>query len=75
DTTGARLAASMLGPAPEDSWLVGDSVVDVATAKSAGMVAVGVTWAVHGPLREALGGADLLFDTPLALLELVSRAA
>ncbi len=75
DGTGARLAASLLGHAPEDAWLVGDSVVDLATAKNAGMHAIAATWAVRGHLREALASADLLFDAPYELLDYVAERA
>ena len=41
---GALLAASRLAAMPGDVWLVGDSPIDVATARNAGMVSVAATW-------------------------------
>lgn len=37
-------AAERMGVLPQDTFLVGDSDVDMATAAAAGMVSVGVSW-------------------------------
>lgn len=58
-----------LGVSPNECALVGDSNVDMLTAKNAGLLAVGVTWGYRSEevLREA--GADLIAHKPLALLD------
>ena len=50
---------------------VGDSDVDVNTAKNAGVKSVGVAWGFRGEgeLREA--GADFIIKTPIELLKIV----
>jgi phosphoglycolate phosphatase len=67
---GAALAlAAELGAAPAEIAFVGDTSVDVRTARAAGMVAVGVSWGFRpDELREA--GADLVVDDPAALAAL-----
>ena len=62
--------ASLLGATGAECALVGDSNVDMTTAKNAGMLAVGVTWGYRS--REVLieAGADRLADHPLDLLKI-----
>ena len=59
-----------LGVTPSECALVGDSNVDMQTAKNAGLVAVGVTWGYRSEeiLREA--GADIMVHDPLDLLNI-----
>ncbi len=67
DPAGALRAAEAIGCAPSLCALVGDSPVDVATARAAGMVAVGVSWGfrTEGELRAA--GAAVVVKSPQAL--------
>lgn len=62
-----------LGVTKEQAVYVGDSEVDMATAKNAGLKAVGVTWGFRS--RELLEekGADHIIDEPMQLLSLLSR--
>lgn len=55
--------------AKEETLYVGDTDVDMMTAKAAGLYAVGVTWGFRD--REVIlnGGADVIIDKPIALLE------
>lgn len=50
---------------------VGDSEVDVKTAKNSGVICIGVTWGFRD--REVLEekGADYIIDNPLELLEII----
>ena len=50
------------GIAPDETWMVGDSIVDMQTARNAGVRACGVTW---GFQPETLGDCppDLLVDS------------
>ncbi len=70
DPTVPRLISLRLCVPPEACAMIGDSEVDIQTAKNAGMLAVGCSWGYRG--REALmaAGADVIVDTPKELLEL-----
>ena len=59
-----------LGVLPSECALVGDSNVDMQTAKNAGLTAVGVSWGYRSVdiLKEA--GADTIVHHPLDLLQL-----
>ena len=58
---------------PEDALLVGDSAVDLATARAANMRVCAVTWGLGE--RAALASADYLCDTPSKVGELLARLA
>ncbi|HZZ86607.1 MAG TPA: HAD-IA family hydrolase [Anaeromyxobacteraceae bacterium] len=67
DPTGARALLARLGGLAEDALFVGDSRIDAATARAAGIPLVGVTWGFGGEaeLREA--GAERLVSTAAEL--------
>lgn len=72
DPAGALEAAALLGVAPGECLFVGDSDVDMMTAKGAGMRAIGVTWGFR-PVEELLAaGADVMISAPAELLELLA---
>ena len=58
---------------PDTTFMVGDSGVDIQTAKAAGVCSVGCSWGFRS--REELEeyGADYIVDRPLELLEIVRR--
>jgi phosphoglycolate phosphatase len=56
--------------APSQTMLVGDSYVDIRTARNAGVKACGVTWGFD-PERMRAEGPDLIVDT---MMELVRQA-
>ena len=58
-------------PAPDGLLRVGDSAVDLATAKAAGVPVCAVTWGLGE--RAALASADYLCDTPMEVGELLAR--
>ena len=61
------VALERLGADAADAVYVGDSPVDMAAAKAAGMYAIGVTWGgIHG--RDALAAGDEVVDTAQELL-------
>lgn len=68
DPTGARLAASQLGVPASSCWLVGDSRIDLDTARASSMLAVGVRWGITETLAAKIADADLLLDRPEALV-------
>ena len=61
DPSGALEIASSLGIAPESCVIIGDSTMDLDTAKNAGMRSIAVTWGYHDGSR--LMGADRLANT------------
>ncbi|HNQ43797.1 MAG TPA: HAD family hydrolase [Candidatus Cloacimonadota bacterium] len=64
DPTLALELASRLKTKPSQTAFVGDSDIDIQTAKNAGMIAVGAAWGFHGKAELLAAGADLVFDTP-----------
>jgi phosphoglycolate phosphatase len=71
DPTAALALAAALGVPPADCMLVGDTSVDMKTARRAGMRAIGVPWGFR-PVEELMQtGAHLVIDQPADILELV----
>lgn len=70
DPTAALAMASRFGLCADEIAFVGDSDVDMKTARNAGMYAVGVSWGYRDRtcLRDA--GADCIIDSPTQLLSL-----
>ncbi|MBQ9859448.1 MAG: HAD family hydrolase [Clostridia bacterium] len=64
DPTGVFIALERLGVAKEDAWFVGDSEVDVVTAKNAGMRCVAVSWGFRDAPDLQAAGAEIIVDTP-----------
>lgn len=73
DPSGALEIASQLGLPPTQFLYVGDTNIDMATARAAGMHAVGVTWGFRtaGELWEA--GAHAVIGRPEELVEIFQR--
>jgi phosphoglycolate phosphatase len=67
-------ALEELGSTADKSVYVGDSEVDVITAKNSGIMCVGVTWGFRD--REVLEqeGADYIIDSPQELLKIIGSA-
>ncbi|HNT04250.1 MAG TPA: HAD family hydrolase [Bacillota bacterium] len=65
-------ALEELGSTADKAVYVGDSEVDVQTARNSGVICVGVTWGFRD--REVLEqeGADYIIDSPLELLKIIS---
>lgn len=61
-----------LGVAPDDARYVGDSEVDVATAKNSGVAGVFVTWGFRSAQTLCAAGAAVLAATPEELAEKLS---
>ncbi len=68
---GVFAAIEELGVKRENCIYVGDSDVDVLTAKNSGLPCIGVTWGYRD--RELLGskGADYIVNDPLEILDLI----
>ncbi len=67
---GPWLAIEQMGSQRENTFYVGDSEVDVETAKNAGLVCVGVTWGFRDRKVLEDKGADYIIDKPEQLLAL-----
>ncbi|HVM75893.1 MAG TPA: HAD-IA family hydrolase, partial [Candidatus Saccharimonadales bacterium] len=72
DPSGVLSVLRELGVPPEESAMVGDSDVDIQTARNAGMAAVGVTYG-FGQHDRTRCPADVYVDTLVALSPLVRR--
>ena len=59
---------------PERSFYVGDSNVDIFTARNAGMISIGVAWGFRGADERRAAQADHVIDTPEALTRLAKEA-
>lgn len=68
---GILYALSQLGVDPADAWYVGDSAVDVVTARAAGVRCAAVTWGFQDRHRLAEQRPAVLVDTPAAVLAAV----
>ncbi len=75
DPSGAFFIAKKLNMSPEEIVYVGDSGVDMQTASSAGMLAVGVLWGLRDREELEKSGADYIIKKPSELLDLVEFSA
>ena len=62
-------AARELGAAAENCIYIGDSEVDILTAKNAGMVCLSVTWGFRKEAELIAAGGEYFVDDPLELPE------
>jgi phosphoglycolate phosphatase len=67
DPAGVRLIQARLGASTEETLFVGDSLVDLATARAAGVRLVSVTWGLVPGAELARAGATELAGTPADL--------
>ena len=70
DPTGALEIAATLSTSPENCILIGDSTMDLDTAKNAGMSSIAVTWGYHD--RERLTDADAIAGSVAELGKILS---
>ena len=66
---GALMAAKSMGFDPKDIIFVGDSGVDMETAKNAGMFGVGVLWGFREAEELKANGADAIIGDAIELLK------
>lgn len=71
DPAGAIRISRQLGIKPEEFLYLGDTDVDMKTAASTGMYAVGVLWGFRKADELVKGGARILIPRPCALLDLL----
>ena len=68
DPTSAQLALRQVNADPAVSWFVGDSDVDVLTAKAAHLRCVGAAWGFRGEAELRRAGADAVAMTAADIL-------
>ena len=73
DPSMALTALAEAGAAPETSVMIGDTRFDIAMAKAAGMMAVGVAWGYHSADELRAAGADRVAVHPEELTMLLER--
>ena len=64
DPQGAVEIADYFGTAPHACLFIGDTSVDIATGRAAGMTSMGVTWGFRDRQELEDAGADLIIDRP-----------
>ncbi|WPB78216.1 HAD family hydrolase [Archangium violaceum] len=74
DPTAALGIAAELGVAPGDCAFIGDTAVDMDTARAAGMYSVGVTWGFRGVEELQAHGARALAHSSDELLQALASA-
>lgn len=67
------MAAADLGVRPEECLFVGDSDIDVQTARNFGAKAVGVLWGFRSREELERQGADYLIDNPHEILNIIKE--
>ncbi len=70
DPAGALEIAAALAVPVDQFIYVGDSTIDMETARRAGMVPVGVTWGFQSRTELEQNGAPTLIEQPLELLDI-----
>ena len=73
DPASALETARRLGVAPGECLFVGDSGVDMQTARAAGMCRVGALWGFRDQQELMANGAQFLIRSPGEVLDLLSR--
>jgi phosphoglycolate phosphatase len=68
DPTGALEISQILGLAPADCVIIGDSTMDIETANHAGMRAIAVTWGFHDYEHLLAAGASSIVHDSTGLL-------
>ncbi len=71
DPTSALEIAAELNVKPEECLFPGDTKVDIATAKNAGMHSVGVLWGFRGRAELEEAGAEFIIEKPDEILGLL----
>lgn len=72
DPAGAVEIAESFGLAPTDCVVVGDSTMDIETAKNAAMKSIAVTWGFQDHAKLTAAGADFFAGNPQELLEIIA---
>ncbi len=71
DPTGVKLVLSQTGVSPSDALYVGDTCVDIQTAKNSGLSSCGVLWGFRTKQELEENGADFIVSDPQALSKII----
>jgi phosphoglycolate phosphatase len=69
DPASALDACARLGAEPSEALYLGDTGVDMRTARAAGILALGAAWGFRGEAELRAAGADAILERPGNLLE------
>lgn len=72
DPSCALRIAAELGVKPSECLFLGDTNVDIFTAKNAGMTSVGVLWGFRSRTELVQAGADYTAENPHVILQLIN---
>lgn len=72
---GALYIARLLDLSPDRFIYVGDTAIDMETARAAGMFPVGVSWGFRDRQELTLAGAKIIIDNPLQLYKFIMNGA
>jgi len=72
DPHGAQVLIDENGVRPEETVMVGDSEIDILTARNAGMYSIGLTYGFAPHTLETVP-PDVLVDTPAEMMEVLTR--
>ena len=73
DPHGALELAGKMHLAPANCILIGDSTVDLLTARNAGMRAICVDWGYHDRSALEAAGASAITSSPVELMQILSK--
>ena len=62
-------ACGRMGAEPSEALYLGDTSVDMRTARAAGIMALGASWGFRGEAELRAAGADAILEQPPDLLE------
>ena len=69
DPVSALDLCARMGASPNETLYLGDSGVDMKTAKAAGFIALGALWGFRGEKELSEAGADAILEKPMDLLQ------
>lgn len=64
DPQGAQAILARMDRSPQDTFMVGDTIADIETARRTGMKSIAVTWGFRDADELAAAGADFVADRP-----------
>ena len=73
DPSGAFMTANELGVDPSECVFVGDTDVDIKTAKNSGMKSIGVLWGFRDEKELRQAGADFIISKSCEILEVIFK--
>lgn len=72
DPVGALNIAQQFGVKPENILFIGDSLVDINTAKNAGMIPLGVSWGYGNAVGSKTMDVAYMIDSPQEIIDFIN---